>query len=246
MSYDFLKQLLSFNDNYIHKTPILHSIAVLWGISGVNRGSIVNIKPGIIERRIDRHYKRLCRVQEELEHLNSRKNAAKNDLSFKDFAFNQTDFTPYKKMNQNHYELLVPEALFDFTESFLSANFGMERNDLLILIENKYIKQDGFYILKDDNPLVISIMRALDTSLENAELFTMEEIDSELSHLPSNLNVPNKEELFPQLISCLDGLNITHSDGQKTRLFTEPNAELKAVFMPGSKAWTRVLISSFS
>ena len=241
-----LSQILSLGDNYTGEIPILHSIAVLWSISRENRGSTVNIKPGLIEKRIDRHYKRLCRVQEELENLNARKNAAKNDTSFKDFAFSNTDFTPYKKMPIKQYEMLIPEALGDFKEEFLRGNFGMGRKDLHIFLENKYVKQDDHYILKEDNPLVISIMRSLDTSLDNADLFSFGEIESELSLLSSFIEVPETKELFPLLVSCLDKLTISHSDGQKTKLFIQSPDELRAVFMPGSKAWTRVLIPSFS
>ena len=117
----------------------------------------------------------------------------------------------------------------DFDEAYFTNNFGLDRREVQSLIENGYKKEDGFYRIQQENPITLSIMRALDSSLENSSLFSVEEVT---------------KELYPQLISHLDGMVITHEDGMKTTLFISPDGDLSATFRPGNKPWTRVLISS--
>ena len=252
--------------------PLLRNLAVL---SIALKG-----EPGLLGRKINRHYYRLCRVQEELGRLDFNKapgsassaSASMTDLSrvsesFEDFVFSQTDFSRYRTMEEKYFERLFPEGLTDFEESFFKKNYGLGRMEIREIIEGSYKKENGLYKLQRENSLILSIMRALDTSLENSKLFSMEEIQEELDKLSLIIkdggdgapDIPAAEELYPLLVLDLDGLTISHDDGMKTKLFiravdkgaledtgapgdTGSGLELAATFMPGNKAWTRVLI----
>jgi len=264
----------SLKEEEKQELPVLANLAMLWGVRQEGKGIFHNIKPGFLERKIDRHYKRLCRVQEELNKLNRNTTMPEKNLSFEDYVFSQINFSPYKKITEEDFHLLIPEALTDFSNTFFRKNFfpgdltetspGMEegnfyREKLTKLVENNYEKKDSHYILKTETPLILSLMRCLNTSLENSDLFGMYEIEKELTCLekisreePSfNINIEeiDMNELFYQLTTGLDGMNITHSDGMKTRLFInreQDGWDLSATFMPGNKAWTRKIIGSFN
>ena len=246
--------------------PVLANLAMLWGVRQAGKGILHNIKPGFLERKIDRHYKRLCRVQEELNQLNKNQTKPDKNSSFEDFVFSKINFSRYKIISVEDFNSLIPDAFMDFSEALFEKNFfhgegsgeipildegNFYRQKLLNLVEKSYEKNAGNYILKTETPLIISLMRTLDTSLENSDLFGMNDIERELFNLEriSGESLPldiGMEELFCQLVSSLDGLNITHNDGMKTKLFInrrEDGWDLSATFMPGNKAWTRKLIS---
>ena len=278
----FFDHVLSVKEEHSTSFPLLQNLAVLGVLrSGSGPEQITHVKPGIIERKIDRHYRRLCRVQEELGQLNMKQAAAKNlpvegtpGISFEDYVFSQIDFSRCRQMAAGDFERIFPESLTDFDEDFFVKNFRISRNETRVLIEKSYKKENALYKIQGESPLLLSVMRTLETSLENNELFTVAEIQAELesfinltsqsdkkslsgkSDFPGLLSEsdengkmhPDTKQLFPLLVSSLDGLNITHHDGMKTKLFVSSGPgdspkNLSATFMPGNKAWTRVLIS---
>ena len=232
--------------------PLLWNLAFLWELRGGGSRNIRQIKPGIIEKKINRHYLRLCRVQEELGKLDLKKSKT---ASLEDYVFSQLDFTPYKEIPELEFENILMESIQDFNEAFFQRNFNLNKNDAHILIKKFYVKEDSLYIMQGENPLVISLIHSLYTSLEDSGLFSMEDIENELNIFSSISKerdpevplLPDTESIFYQLINSLGGLNITHNDGMKTKLFIKSREDgsienLSATFMPNNKAWTRVLI----
>ena len=238
--------------------PLLRNLAQL-NTPGVKPGG----DPGLLGRKINRHYHRLCRVQEDLGRLDFNKagiGGTSSPEKFEDFVFSQTDFSRYREMEAKYFERLFPEGLWDFDKALFKNNFGLDRTEVKSIIEDSYIKEQGYYKLQRENSLILSIMRTLDTSLENSKLFSMEEVQNELENIISILyeqgyGPPDSEQLYRLLVMSLDGLIITHSDGMKTKLFVSPApdgstgdfpsgspGDLSATFHPGNKAWTRVLI----
>ena len=263
---NFFKDILTLRNKFGETIPLLANLAFL----KLNPGG----EPGLLGRKIDRHYHRLCRVQEELFRLDLKKARESQDKTFEDFVFSQTDFSQYRNMDMDIFEKLFPEGLNDFDEAFYRKNFALTRAEIKTIIEGGYKKEDGFYKMQKENSLLFSIMRTLDTSLENSSLFSMEEVDEELEKLASLIqkdniskqdgtglldSLPAAEQLYSPLVMSLDGLSIIHSDGMKTKLFVSsvPDAstgefpsgsmgDLCATFHPGGKAWTRVLIAGLA
>jgi len=207
---------------------------------------LANPNAGVLCRRIERRYLRLRRVQEELGRLDFKQAAP--GASPEDYIFSRIDFDRYRKMSEKDFDALFPEGLTDFDETVLQKNFGLGRNGIKSLIESSYVKKENFYAILRENPLVISIMRALDSSLECSPLFAPEEIQGELEKLLEFLNAqkyPVKNDayrLFPLLVQSLDNVTITHGDGMETKLFISPNGDLSGTFRPGNKPWTITLI----
>jgi len=215
--------------------PLLSELAAL---AGGTEGKTA----GIITRRINRCYLRLCRIQEELGKLDLRK-AATPGTALEDYVFSQIDFSQYREMDEKHFETLVPEGLTDFDETFLQKTFGLGRREILSVIEESYIHSGELYRLRRDNPLILSIMRTLESSLENLPLFNAREIQKELKNLVEyNGRIQGTELLFRFLVNSLDDVLITHDDGMTTKLFVSPQGDLSGTFRPGNKPWTRILI----
>ena len=215
--------------------PLLSELAAL---AGGTEGKTA----GIITRRINRCYLRLCRIQEELGKLDLRK-AVTPGTALEDYVFSQIDFSQYREMDEKHFETLVPEGLTDFDETFLQKTFGLGRREILSVIEESYIHSGELYRLRRDNPLILSIMRTLESSLENLPLFNAREIQKELKNLVEyNGRIQGTELLFRFLVNSLDDVLITHVDGMTTKLFVSPQGDLSGTFRPGNKPWTRILI----
>ena len=211
----------------------------------------VAMADGILKRRLDRRYARLCRVQEELGRLDFKK--APPGVSPEDFIFSRIDFSRYREMSEKEFGDLFPEGLTDFDDGFFEKNFGLNKTEIQSLIEESYKKTAGTYIIRKESPSilsVLSIMRTLDTSLESSPLFTAEETLMELRNLlgfvGKGAGIPGIELLYPLLVLSLDNVCITHEDGMTTKLFISDGGDLAGTFLPGNKPWTLVLISAKS
>lgn len=199
---------------------------------------------GSLAWKIDRCYYRLCRVQQELGSLNFKK-AAPN-TSPEDFVFSQIDFSRYREIPEKTFEGLFLEGISDFSGGFFKSNFGLAAEEINPLIQASYKKTDGQYKIQKENPVILSVMRNLETSLENKSLFNAAQINMELKNLLDFVGAGMPDEtglLYPLLVSSLDNVHITHEDGTKTRLFVSGKEELSGTFQPEGKAWTRVLVN---
>jgi hypothetical protein len=183
---------------------------------------------GLFRRRLDRRYARLCFIQEELGGLDFKQ--AKAGGSFEDFVLNQTDFSRYREIPGSGFGFFTGEGLGDFEENFFPERFGISRCETLSLIERSYRKERAVYRLVRENPLILSVMRTLQTSLELGPLIRPEEVPG------------ISPGLFRSLIYKLDNTTVTHEDGAATRLFIGPAGDLSGTFRPGNKPWTLILI----
>jgi len=185
-----------------------------------------------IRRRVESRYRRLCFVQKELAKLDAavkQCGAEPPAGQFEDFVFAQIDFSIYKKIDDEEFTLIFDEGLDDYTEVFFTKAFGMGREAVRKIIRMAYIKIGPFWVCKKADPLLLSIMRTLHTSLEFAPLFSREELAG--------------EEQYRALITALDGVEICHGDGMTTRLFVpEAGAALCGTFYPQGKAHTISLL----
>ena len=242
----FLDFIISLKQDLPVFIPILRDLALLGTESGK--------ASGVLKRRIERRYVRLCRVQGELGRLDLKKAAP--GVSPEDYVFSQIDFSRYREIEETDFIFFFQEGITDFDESFFKKNFGPDHGEIRSLIEKSYEKADGTYIIKHENPkyeilLTLSVMRTLDTSLEDSPLFTAEEISAELKSLFNYLggsavfspaDFRNTDKLFSLLVLNLDGVIVTHKDGMETKLFISPKGDLSGIFRPGNKPWTRILI----
>lgn len=195
---------------------------------------------GPLKKRINRRYLRLCRIVNELGRLDFEK--AKTGVTPEDFIFSGIDFSRYREMDENDFDTIFPDGLGDFDDAMFRKNFGAEKTEIQSLIEKSYKKADGKCRLERENPLILSIMRALDISLEDLPLFTPEEIFNEQKKLPGPARKPGMETIFPLLVTSLDSAIISHGDGMITKLFITAKGDLSGIFQPEGKPWTRVLI----
>ena len=238
----FFKLVLSLKHHLPLSIPILRELACL------EAGRTVGNDAGILKKRIDRCYLRLCRVQGELSRLDLKK--AASGLKLEDYVFSQIDFSRYREIDIARFETIFSEGLKDFDEAFLSKKFGMGRRELQSLMEGCYKKTEMNYQIQKENPLILSVMRTLETSLENSALFTAGEIREEIINLYDFAGgekvkgkiLPGMEKLYPLLVYGLDGVLITHEDGLTTKLFISKEGDLSGTFRPADKPWTKVLI----
>jgi len=237
----FLELISSLKRDIPLSIPILRDIAFL--VTEQEISCAMDKANGIIMGRINRLYLRLCRNQEELGSLDLKK--APPGVSPEDFIFSQIDFSRYREMNKKIFEALFPEGLTDFDETFFRKNFGLDRKEAGAVIEKSYRNMDGLYKIQHENPLILSIMRTLEISLETTPLFTAREIDRETDNLlffVESRRFQGMELLFPFLVMSLDGVLIHHEDSMTTKLFISEKGDLSATFQPANKPWTRVLI----
>ena len=235
------------------------SVPILRELSALGTGRASEKEAAIIKRRLERVYLRMRRIQEELVHLDLKKAAA--GVSPEDFIFSRIDFSRYREIEASYFEALFLDGQDDFDETFLKKAFGLERKELKSIISEGYRKTEGFYKILKENPVILSVMRCLETSLENSPLFSAKEIEDELNNLMffleysagsrqgrgspqdgRNRLMPGMEKLYPLLVFSLDGVCITHGDGMETTLFITGQGELSGTFRPANKPWTRVLI----
>ncbi|MDR1803529.1 MAG: hypothetical protein LBQ94_07975 [Treponema sp.] len=197
---------------------------------------------------IHRRYLRLCRLQEELAGLDLKK--AKPGDSLEDFVFSKIDFSRYREIEVSYFETLFLEGLKDFDEAFFKEKFYLDKKEIQSMIETSYKKTEGLYRLQRENSMILSVMRTLETSLEDLPLFTPEEIGEELKKIPGfdggnpgsfSPEIRNVETLFPLLVLSLDGV-VIRGEGMETKLFVSAEGNLEGIFQPDNKPWTRVLL----
>ena len=232
----FFDLILSLKRNLPLSIPLLRELA-----------DFAKGNEGPLFRRIDRRYHRLCRLQEELHSLDLKKAAHGNVKSFilEDYVFSQIDFSRYRQMGEKDFGRLFPDGLGDFDDAFFKKNFRLGRDEIRAVIEGSYKKEDGLYKLQRENPLILSVMRTLETSLEDSPLLRPAEIEEELKNLLDFIKsekIPHMELLYPLLVSSLDNATVSHEDGMTTRLFVSAQGELSGTFQPAGKAWTRSLL----
>ena len=201
-----------------------------------------NTLTALIRRRVESRYRRVCHVRRELAKLSEHSNEDGENKayggSFDDFVFSSIDFSLYNKIEAEEFTLLFDEGLADYDENFYHRAFGTNRDAVRETIFRSYIRAGPFYVCKRANPLILSIMRSVHTSLEFAPLLS-----------PADLNEDDRNQ-YPALVAALSGVVIRHNDGMETRLFAPgpndgafmPGAALCGTFHPEGKAHTMVLI----
>jgi hypothetical protein len=239
-----LKPFLDYISSIDESNPLYASIPILRELTDM----AVNAERAAeepVKKRIHRQHCRLCRLQEELGRLDLKKAKPSVSLGFniEDYIFSNIDFSRYKEINETYFVKLFAEGLEDFPDAFLWINFKLRRDDLKDLIEKSYKKTEGVYRIKKESPLLLSVMRTLETSLETVPPFSLSEIMEELGRIPAKYGGrENKKKIFWLLASSLDGVVITHDDGMATKLFITDSGDLAGTFRPADKPWTLILI----
>ena len=242
-----LKPFLDYISSIDESKPFYASIPILRELTSMAATATATaVETGPVKRRINRLYLRLCRLQEELGRLDLKK--AKPNVSLglspEDFIFSSIDFSRYREIKENYFKTLFSEGLADFGDAFLKKNFNRNKSEIKTLIEQSYKKTEGVYRLGKESPLILSVMRTLETSLDALPLFSLEEVTQELDSMPAKYGGrENQEKLYSLLVTSLDGVLITHDDGMTTKLFITAAGELSGTFRPADKPWTVVLIS---
>lgn len=203
---------------------------------------------GVIQKRLDRRYARLCAVQEELGKLNSRQPG--QETSFEDFVFSGTDFSRYAVIGAEHFELYT-SGLDDYGDAFFARNFRLSREEAAGAIAGSYKKTNAGYCLLKPGPLILSLMRTLETSLEMVPLLCEEEILGELKAIYAFLGAGpfppgSAGNFFRFLVRRLDQVTVIHHDKRETKLFVSPEGGLSGIFRPQGKPWTLSLIPAAS
>jgi hypothetical protein len=205
--------------------------------------AVVPLKNGLLWKRLERRYLRLCAVQEGLGRLDFKK--AGGGASFDDFVFSQTDFSRYGKIPESRF-ILYTEGLEDFEGNFFTKNFRMSRAETETAVNRSFKKIGGLYCLIRPSPVILAVLRTLETSTETLPLLRPEEILAEMKALYEYLNegpfpAGSISGFFSYLAGRLDNTAVIHTDGMETRLFIDKNGNLAGIFKPGGKAWTLVL-----
>jgi hypothetical protein len=233
--------------DFILPQPV--SIPLLRELAFLSTGTIsAGFELVLLTRGIHRRFLRLCRLQGELAGLDLKK--AEPGVSLEDFVFSKIDFSRYKEIEVDYFQRLFLEGLKDFSDAFFKEKFYLDKNEVQSMIETDYKKTEGIYRLQRENSMILSVMRTLETSLEDLPLFTPEEISEEVKKIPGfdsgNLGafspeIQNVEMLFQLLVLSLDGVVIRGED-METRLAISAEGNLEGVFRPDNKPWTRILI----
>jgi hypothetical protein len=198
----------------------------------------------LIRRRIESRYRRIRFVHQELAKINATlRPGAVYGGSFEDLVFSTIDFSVYRKIDAEEFSLLFDEGLTDFGETFYQKAFKTDRENIRKTIFRFYLKAGPFYVCRKTNPLILSIMRSLHTSLEFAPLLAADDFAGDSS---------SQAGQYRAIIAALDGVVIRHDDGMETRLFTrnpktdakteEKAAALWGTFHPLGKAHTIPLL----
>ena len=238
-----LNIILSLKQNLPLSIPLLRELALI-----TTKVDFPYKSGGLLYGRINRLYTRLCRVTNELGRLDFKKAAMGSHagLTLEDFVFSQIDFSRYREIGEKDFYEFFLEGLNDFNENFFINNFGLEKKEIKQTIEDGYKKTNGFFRIQREGPLILSIMRTLETSLENPALLTPMEIQAEmdvlLNFIGAGKQIKDEGLLYKLLVLSLDNVTIAHDDGIVTKLFISPEGDLLGIFLPGNKAWTRILI----
>ncbi|MDR2102176.1 MAG: hypothetical protein LBP43_06365 [Treponema sp.] len=246
-------------------------IPILKNIAGLIRG---DAPEGIITGRLERRYLRIRFVQEELGKLDFTQ--AGPGTAFEDFIFSRIDFSVYNKIDEKTFRLLYETGPDDYGDAFFEKNFRRSRGEIGDIIRRSYKKIGPFYYMlrrkAPPNPLLLSIMRTLQSSLEFLPLLSREEVLNECTGLIRFLSdragrggaanpILGKEAffylaqsfgaLFRCILLSLDQVTLIHDDGMETRLFTGagpapapgvPGLVLRGVFRPLNKPYTLTLV----
>jgi hypothetical protein len=237
----FLRLLRDLPPELVLKMPVLSDIADLsGGHAGAHRG--------LIRRRLDRRYARICVVHAELGKLDFKK--AKPGTGLEDMVFAQTDFNRYKEINREDFNTFFDEGLDDFDDSFYKKNCMMDRGAVRNAIFHRYRLEGEHYYCVAGNLLLLGIMRTLHTSLDFAPLIRVEETQRECETLirflqSQGVTVPglthNFSALFAALVRSLDKVTVIHPDGMAATLSLNGET-LNGTFYPANKAHTIRLI----
>ena len=238
-----------FNFVAVLKRGPLLFIPLLRELSALGTGHATDKESDFLEKKLERIHCRLCRVQEELKRLDFKK--AASGVSPEDFVFSQIDFSRYREIEASYFEALFPCGPDDYDETMLRKTYDLGRKEIRSLIEESYVMTEGIYKIKKETPLVLSVMRCLETSVDCSDLFTAEEINRELKSLldyvygvkPGRSLVSGMEKIYPLMAFSLNGVDIIHKDGMKTTIFVSKEGYLSGTFRPAGKPWTRILIS---
>jgi hypothetical protein len=248
----FLRILRTLPEELALQMPLLSDIAVLGGGGAGGAGGAARNGPGLVQRRLDRRYARICVVYRELSKLDFTK--ARSGTGLEDMVFAQTDFDRYKKISREDFILFFDEGLEDFEDSFYKYNLMMERGAVRRAISRRYKQEGDYYVCDGENPLLQGIMRTLHTALDFAPLFSAAEVLGEGAFLIRFLQsksamgadalsalTENLDQLFSLLIKSLDKVQATHPDGMTTTLFVQDGSDppiLCGTFYPEHKAHT--------
>ena len=248
----FLRLLRMLPGELALQMPVLSDIAAL----GNPGGGAGRSGPGIIRRRLDRRYARICVVYKELGKLDFA--GAAPETGLEDMVFAQTDFDAYGKINKEDFNVFFNEGLEDFEDSFYKYNLMMDRAAVQRAISRWYKSEGDYYVHIGKNPLMLGIMRSIHTALDFAPLLraeeTLEEIVLLIRFLQSQSAMGEDalsaltrtlDTLFFALLRSLDGAKATHPDGMVTALFVEDGSDppvLCGTFHPGNRAHTIRLI----
>ena len=199
---------------------------------------------GVIKKRLDRRYARLCVIQDELNRLNDRQPEA--GTSFEDFVFSRTDFSRYNNIPPENLELYT-SGLEDYDEIFFTRNFRLSRKETAGAIAGAYKKTSAGFCLIRPGPLILSIMRTLETSPDMVPLMTEGEILEELRNIYAYIKAGpfpagSTGDFFRFLVQTMDQVTVTHRDGRETKLAAGPGGGLSGIFRPRDKPWTLTLI----
>jgi hypothetical protein len=242
----FLRLLRTLPGELALHMPVLRDLAV-FGAPGAG-----GLSPGILQRRLDRRYARICVVYRELGKLDF--NKATPGTGLEDMVFAQTDFDGYRKISREDFNAFFDEGLEDFTDSFYKYNLMMDREAVRRAISLRYKSEGDYYSCAGENPLLLGIMRSLHTALDFAPLLRAEEALEETALLIRFLQsqsaleedalsalTQNRDLLFSALLRSLDGARATHPDGNATTLFVREGPDppvLYGTFLPQNKPHT--------
>jgi hypothetical protein len=151
--------------------------------------------------------------------------------SFEDLVFSTIDFSVYRKIDAEEFSLLFDGGLEDFDETFYRKAFKTDRETIRKTISRFYLKAGPFYVCRKTNPLILSIMRSLHTSLEFAPLLAPDDLAGD------STEQAEEAKHCGAIVAALDGVVIRHDDGMETRLFTRgPETDAKNAGVPGGPA----------
>lgn len=220
-----------------------NSFPILMDIHRMIPGKSLNVEGeaswGPLRKGIHRRYSRIRFVHRELGKLDFSK--ARPGADFRDFVFEQIDFSVYRLISPEDFELFSGDGLLDFGDDFFQEAFHLDRAGTAALIRGAYHSQGAYFALRDEkllyNPLLMSVMRTLHTSLNFAPLFTAEGVLKECIALAGYLEgrppapgeaavgrdayfhlAQNFGAIYPRILQALDGAVLTHRDGAKTLL----------------------------
>jgi hypothetical protein len=225
---------------------------VLDGITALGNGGAGRPGAGLIQKRLDRRYARICVVYRELGKLDF--NKAQPGTGLEDMVFAQTDFDVYGKISREDFAAFFDEGLEDFEDSFYKYNLMMDRDAVRRAISRRYKREGNFYVYAGENPLLLGIMRSLHTALDFAPLIQPGEALGEAAFLIRFLQSKSALEgdalsaltenpglFFSALLGSLDGATVVHPDGRTTALFIQEGSDppvLCGTFFPENKAHT--------